>query len=710
MLHALARPRPRLCLGLVAALSLGCGRGKSGSVDDPTDPAIKAIHERMPPFERPEVGAAPGFLEGGLVYAAMRPAEVQRFFQALPLDPDAARDVARAGMELGFDPRVDDVTARLGLDPAGVITATIARPIAPQMPAVRDALQRTSSAPALPNPFPGAGTTPADIAPHPIPRPRPIPRPIPPPEPPAEPTEPTIVAPPQPEWEPPPPDPWKPPPPPTPSPEQEAMNRGAGAMAVHTRVHMPAKDPTALPGLVSRMMKRERSPEAEAQCSQLGATDFCFGDSKATLILRHEASAVLLDLFIFPAGTGSSRDPERLDTIKAGLGGGPATLPVLSTLRGDLAGYVDGPAFPPLAEVLEIADAVGDLKWYDPESVPERVARALGTRAAIDQLRETRRLFSGIRFESAFEPDAVQATLSWEPLDREAAAAVDRTFQRQPAGVAVPTLAGLCDGALACWRSAGLPSFAALGELAIGLYAKDERAFRDATRAAGEWSIGVMMIETWPSALGMVQRWGQEQQGMQAAVLRTGLEITQRVEGTGGSLRSLQMGDRRIQADYVAYSRMQGQDLALFRSLIGFSELRFSPTQVAGVDAKVEAANVPEDDFPAQLFLVTDPGTIRMGDKDVEFGWLVAADGPDRLRWLLKDVAMAKDPEPAVYFELPDLWRLISSFRDGPREAGFLQSWLSGRSVRFAADAVGGRVRLDVEFARRGAAPDAKAK
>jgi hypothetical protein len=37
--------------------------------------------------------------------------------QALPLAPDVVRDIARAGNEFGFDPRVDDVSARLGVDP-----------------------------------------------------------------------------------------------------------------------------------------------------------------------------------------------------------------------------------------------------------------------------------------------------------------------------------------------------------------------------------------------------------------------------------------------------------------------------------------------------------------------------------------------------------------------------------------------------------------
>jgi hypothetical protein len=322
-------------------------------------------------------------------------------------------------------------------------------------------------------------------------------------------------------------------------------------------------------------------------------------------------------------------------------------------------------------------------------------------RAAVEKLRETRRLYSGVRFEAGVDPDAVQMTMSWEPADPAAADAATRALTRSPAGVAVPTLAGLCDGSLACWRTTGLPSFAALGELAIGLYDKDERAFKDAIDAADDFGGFVLFLETWPNALGMVQRWGQQQSGLEAGMIRTALEIVQRVEGSGGSLRSLQLRDRSVHADYVAYSRMQAPDLALFRSLVGFAELRFAPTTVTGVDSKVEAATAPSGDAPAQIYLVTDPGTVKVGDRDVEFGWLAVADGPDRLRWLLKDVEHGKDVLPAVWFELPDLWQLISSFEDGPREAGFMQSWLTGRSVRFAADVTGGRVRLDLDFRRK---------
>lgn len=702
MPHVLARPR--LGLGLASVLVLAC-RGGAVTGDDPSDPALKAIHARMPPIERPAVGPGAGFVEGGFVYLAARPAELQRFLQSLPLDPDSARDVGRLGAEFGFDPRVDDLTARLGLDPDGPITMTIARPIALTLPGVREALQRAATSSGVPDPFPAASTTPADVAPWPSPRRPPPPAPPPPPDDPPRPYQDSVplVAPISPPIEP---DAWKPPPPPPPplpSPDQEAMSRGAGSLAIHNRAHLPAKDPAALPDLLARLIQKQRPPEIATLCGQIGPSDFCFGDATALLVLRREPAAVIADLFFFPAGTGAAWDPDRVTAVTAGLGAAPAALPVLSTLRGDLAVYADAAAVPALSEVLEIADAVGDLRWYEPSQRRDRVARALGQRAALEQLRETRRLFQGVRLELGVDLEAVQMTLSWEPADGDAADLTQKTFSRAPAGVTVPTLAGLCDGSLACWRGAGLPAFAALGDLANGLYGRDERAFKDAIDDAGDFGPVVVMLETWPSALGMVQRWGQEQGGVEAGIIRTVLDIVGRVEGTGGSLRSFQLADRGVQTDYVAYSRMPGQDLALFRSLVGFSSLRFAPATIPGLDAKVEAAIVSDLDAPAQLFLVTDPGTIRKGDQDLEFGWIIAADGPDRVQWLLRDIERDKAQAPAFYGELPDLWRLVTSFQRGgdDNDLGFLQSWLGGRGFRLAADTIGGRVRLDLELARR---------
>ncbi|PCC74755.1 hypothetical protein SAMN02745121_06065 [Nannocystis exedens] len=695
MPHALARPR--LGLGLAAVLALACGRRGAGSPDDPSDPAMRAIHARMPPLERAAVGQGPGFVEGGFVYMALKPGALQKYLQSLPLDPDTAREVSRAGVDLGFDPRVDDISARLGLDPDAFVTATIARPITGTMPGVREALQRLGSSP-LPNPFPAAATTPADVAPWPAPRPAPPPEPRAPPSPPQPYQDSAPVQPVQPIAE-----PWKPPPPAAPPPDQEAMARGAGSLAFHNRVHLPARDPAALPALLARMVRKERPPEIATLCGQIGPSEFCFGDASALLVARKDAAAVVLDLFFFPAGTGAAWDPDRVTAVTSGLAAAPADLPALSSLRGDFAAYADAAAVPAVAELYEIADAVRDLRWYEPQQLAERIARALGQRAALEQLRETRRLFTGMRLEAAVDPETVQVTMSWEPADAAAADLAEKTFTRPAAGVGVPTLAGLCDGALACWRSSGLPPLAGLGELAIGLYGRDERAFRDAIDSAGDFGAVVILLETWPSALGMLERWGREQKGMEAGIIRTVLDILGRVEGFGGSLRSLQVGGRSVQTDYVAYTRVQGQDLALFRSLVGLSSMRFSPVTVAGVDAKVEAGAVPDADAPVQVYLVTDPGTLRLGDKDVEFGWIAAADGQDRLKWLLADVERDKDTNPAFYGELPDLWRLIGSFDDGPRDVGFLQSWLTGRGFRLAGDVVGGRVRLDAEFARRAA-------
>ena len=177
------------------------------------------------------------------------------------------------------------------------------------------------------------------------------------------------------------------------------------------------------------------------------------------------------------------------------------------------------------------------------------------------------------------------------------------------------------------------------------------------------------------------------------------LEAVGRIEGLGGSLRSLHVNRNNATGDFVGYMRLQGQDLALMRSLLGFAGVRFSPVTLPQVAGKVETAAIPDADVPASLILVTDPGTVRAGDKDIEVGWAVVADSNDRLTWLL-GLERSAAVQPAFYLEFPDLWQIVASTGDGARELNFAQAWLSGRSMRLAADIIAGTLRVDLQLAR----------
>jgi hypothetical protein len=253
-------------------------------------------------------------------------------------------------------------------------------------------------------------------------------------------------------------------------------------------------------------------------------------------------------------------------------------------------------------------------------------------------------------------------------------------------------------------RTAGIPRLAGFEELATGAYARPSRDFGELLDDTDEFGALQLLLETWPNAIGAVQRWPKQEGGkIEVAMIGQVLEAIGRVEGTGASLRSLQVGDRRASADYVVYQRLHGGDLALIRSLLGFAGVRFSQVTLPQVPGKVDQAQLPDSDVPATFLLVTDPGTVRAGDKDIEVGWAVVADATDRLTWML-GLERSAATQPAFYAELPDLWRLISSIEDGPRELNFAQGWLSGRSLRIAGDVIGGRLRIDVQLARDAAA------
>jgi len=681
-------------LATLGALAVPACKSRGGATGS-DDPALAAIQTRIPPLATTEFGPTPGFLAGGTVFLAMRPGKAQRWLQGLPLGPDVVRDIARAGNDLGFDPRVDDVATRLGVDPDAVISATLFRPLTTHAPAVRELLQRGT---VLPDPFPGLGTTPSDIGPGPrhLEPVRPIPPPIPPPQPIYQPPEPPPV------YQPPPPSPIA-----KPTSDQGELARKAGTLGSHHRIHLPMRDVSQLVALLHRLASRDRvQPEIQSLCAQLGPSDLCLGGSRELFLVRSADKTVAIDIFAFSSGTGSASDAERVPVIKEALAAPISSLAALATLRGDFAAFVDADTFPGVHEAETLANLASSLRW-SPESVPEGLRES----ASFATLRETRRLFAGARLEVTVEGDTLQSTFQWEPRDDASREVLTRLLTRKPAAASVPTLSGLCDGSLACMRSAGLPSPASFEELAVGIYARPENELNRAIRDTNQFGAMVLFFETWPNLLGAVQRWPREQGGrIENVMLGQAIEAIGRIEGMGGSLRSLHMNRRNVSGDFVGYLRLQGQDLALIRSLLSLARVTLSPVTLPNIAGKIESASIPDSEVPASLLLLTDPGTVRAGDRDVEVGWAVVADSNDRLAWML-GLERSAAVMPAFYFELPDLWQLIAATGDAPRELNFAQSWLSGRSLRVAGDLIDGRLRIDMQLARAAtAAPPAIAR
>jgi hypothetical protein len=275
----------------------------------------------------------------------------------------------------------------------------------------------------------------------------------------------------------------------------------------------------------------------------------------------------------------------------------------------------------------------------------------------------------------------------------------------------VPTLAGLCDGGLACMRTAGLPRLASFEELATGVYARPSRELRRDPGDADEFGAITMFLETWPNAIGAAQRWPREQGGrMENAMIGQAVEAVGRIEGMGGSLRSLHANRPQRQPATSSATAPAGQDLNLMRTLLASPASASTPITLPQVAGKVESGRDPRRRRPRDPAARHRPRH-RPRRRPRHRGRLGRGRRQQRPPRLDAGPRAQRRRQPAFYFELPDLWQLIAATGDAPRELNFAQSWLSGRSLRVAGDLIDGRLRIDMQLARAAtAAPPAIAR
>jgi len=624
-------------LGPIGALALviACSRPETVELEigPPRPLPAPAVAEPAPAADdlQPVPLAAPGHIAGGLVYATIRPSQLQTFLQAVPLDARLTRLVAGLSARFGGDLRQLDLVAQLGLDPAGTITATLARPLAPHLPDIRRGVERLAVA------DPEGGAVDFVATPY-----------------------------------------GGPPPPPLP----DDLLRQTGAIVSHSRFHVPVRDPSPL---LARVKALKSAP---GLCERLPAHDACwaFAESGA-LLVRHEGEALIADVVFHPFDQfGAPADDERALAMTAALTTTPATLGVLSRLAGDVALYVHGPALVPLVELRAYAHLVDRLRATHVAARRSTVDRALGVPDAYVRLRDTRRLFTGVRLDVAVDLSDVRATMSWEPADQQAAQQVEALLVRQRADLPAPTMASLCEGAVACMQMGRLPRFAGFDALAIGQYA----AFKTVTAnalAAEEVALAAFALETWPNVLGALHRL-HDNRGVEVVAGQTILERAERLEGVGWSLRAGDTGAGTL------YARMQGDELNLVRSLAGVSGAPFVDSPVAGLAHRVSRLKYEQD----QLFLVV--------DEDPRSGWFVATNDEARLRWLLAEIPHEPTDGPPFQLEIDDLPAVAALA--GLPDLTFMRELLADRRLQITAAVADGRPRLDLALTRRPAAAPAE--
>ncbi|MGB1277807.1 MAG: hypothetical protein ACPG77_18825, partial [Nannocystaceae bacterium] len=375
------------------------------------------------------------------------------------------------------------------------------------------------------------------------------------------------------------------------------------------RIHVPLKDMAAFKRQLMALPREQLRGAGQELCASFNGELLCYADSEVAILIREQDSAALIDFYIFPARAGdNSKAIGRAEVVRQSRSAKPSPLPVLATLSGDAVGYLHGPAVPRVHELAEIATAFRRLRWDNGENPGERFKKAIRNITALEQTRDVRKLFAGITFEGTMGERDVHMTARWLPIDEDTRKLSEEIFTRPDVPVGVPSLAGLCDGSLMCMRSTGLPNLDRFSELATGIYGAKEREFSRVLNHADEMAALTMFIETWPNAIGAVQRWpAMELEGKpEGGIILGVIDAASRVEGVGGSLRSLHLGKRRaIHTDFVGYMRLPSSDANLVRTMLAFANVSFSPLALANIQQKIETAAIPDSDVPASLFLVS---------------------------------------------------------------------------------------------------------
>lgn len=626
---------PAACV-LALALSPGCQKhgNKTGAEGSEQGGSQASAVERVPdlPGEGQSLGMQPAYMDGAMIYASVRAGLVQEQLQSIPLPPDGAEELAELGAVLGFDPRVDDGLAHLGVAPDARVSLSV-RPVIDHAAAIRKAL--AARGPEL-----------EELAGRDL-----------------DPRSPSL-----------PPDDSPPPEPPPLSAKAEALLAQARTVGFHLRVHVPTKSPAKLEPVIAAM--REEFGEAAAErwattCAGLGPTRLCAGENDGLLVVRDVPDGVGFDLYIAMIGDSEQPDsPGRRALIQAALGRPRGGIPAAAALRGDANLLVDAGPTVAMLRAGELASAVRRLPWSGVEVVDRQLERD-------GQLRElhesTAPAFRGAQFELDANEQRVLAVARWLPNER-ASVALDEVFALSKIDADVPSIAALCEGALICGRSRGLPQRARFHPLARGIYARPE-ALADALDDNDELAPLILALESWPNALGTLALLpGNVIEPPESFVFDSAATTVERVLGAGFSVRSLSEQNGDIQGDWVAYARMSSADLNGIAGYLGMAELRLSPASISGVEGRVESLKIPNG--PGNYYAVHDP----KGPSGA-WGWAVIADGDDRVRWLAgreHDDGAA----PLAYLEFGDLWRLVSGFEDGRDELRFAQAWLSKRWIR----------------------------
>jgi hypothetical protein len=607
-------------------------------VPDAVPPPAAAIDPRAPQT-MVTMGPQPGFVAGGAFHAAVRIDAVLPWLRAIPLSGEVARDLAEIGSETRIDWRVEDLGRRFALAPDPVVSMTLLRPVDAEIDMLRDELLRSPSV--------------VDAVSEAMAASKPKEAPIP-----GVPVAPPVVL--------------------TEVEREHGRDLLATAqrLGLHSRFAVKVTDPKPLMDYVRSMTSAETG--WSGACAGLGDA-VCVGESDAVLIVRATPTEVIADAMMFVTQVSPDSPGVRalLPELLAGASDGRD-----HGLVGDAAISADMAAVLRIGVLDSTRRALSSIRWSDSNRT-EAIAQTFEHAKVLRELAAATTMFSGGVLAFDVEGDDLSAEAKWTLVPAQAQLARE-AFETSNADAMVPALGPLCDGALLCFRSGGLPRPTTLADrLAQGHYADGVDALEDKLGRLDEiWAMHAI-AGGWPNALGALAREPQREAGGGPAGAMVGnlVDAIGRTMGTGGSIRTAGIVGGRLSIEYAMYVRTTAADAAIPRALLGLVGEPMTEVTLADDLGSAAMLKIPEDVPPMVLMTRADPATAVPAGH----GWVAMVDAPDRLSWLL-GLPMEVRDGPALFAEMPDLGRWLTAVAPIVGDVEYLRGWAEGRGLQMTVE------------------------
>lgn len=614
----------------------------SGTKKDPKPDAPPLL----PDVPMAALGARAGHVPGGLLYLSLRAAPTQAWCKTLPWPSEAEREAAEAARDIGFDPLAGDWLEHFSVPEDAVVSMTLLRPIDDGLDAVEASMRG----------FATGGDEDYEIAAIVPPRPR---EEIPSPPAGSGPSEAV----------------------------KTAIRRDGAAAGYHSRIHVPSRDPAKTSAAISAMFDGADRTKGTEICRGLPGALSCVAEGGGVIMLRDETAAVVVDLVFFMLSSPEDPSITWAPTLKTALAVEPAAIPHAAALGGDAAAWLDPQPLARLHAMDRLERAIDAGSWVD--DWPREAGDQLSRIDRFAELAEAPRLFPGVQLEATAQGKDLHARATW-PVAGPLWGRLGASMIAAPASPSeVPKIAALCDSAVLCFRTQGIPDMRAMGKtLATKGFGGDfEKVMRRIERDE-DYTFSLLLGGAWANLLAAGAAFPDSMSGAEAGVARSARDAAMRAEGFGGSVRSFSVsGFFRFESDYVFYARAKGSDVGVAQGLLALSGEPTREIELSGSQGPTTVMDTRASAPRAQVFL-------QSAQDEGGAGWLALADAPDRFSWLL-GLPVEVSEAPAAYLEFPDLLTLVLSFGGGgDRTVEDMRGWLRGRKLRFVIDLADGAPRM----------------